>query len=128
MSDLIGIFVYGTLRPGSYNHWYEEEGVDPNCTARGRLYFVHGHSGFPVADFDEEGVIVGDVIWLRDDSQDFQDICNMELGAGYTLRDIEVTDAEGSTYTAYAWHYPQKLRGKRIPDGDWLKATASHVP
>lgn len=121
MAGLIGMFVYGTLRPGAYNAWYNAARVDRNCVAQGRIYFVQGSYGYPVAKFDEEGEIVGDVLWLDPEGDDYFSICQMEQGAGYEIRNILVQ--KGSVVTrVQAWHYIGNPRGKLIESGDWLKA------
>ena len=125
MADLVPMFVYGTLRPGSYNAWYASDRVDRDCTVNGRIYFVSREGGYPVAKLDEEGTIHGDVIWLEDDSDDYAAICAMEEGAGYTSRWVEVVDSEGQSYEAWAWHYDYEPGGRWIESGDWRREHAS---
>lgn len=124
---LVPVFVYGTLRVGQYNFsWAQEAVVDTiqNCTAKGALYFVDGRFGYPVAKFDEEGEIKGDVLWFDPAHEEYQSVVRMELGAGYEVREIEVR-TESETIEAIAFHYLRPTRGNPIPDGDWVKANDS---
>lgn len=124
MADLTPCFFYGTLRVGAYNARYDAKRIDRNCIAQGRIYFVQDSHGYPVAKFDEEGEIVGDVVWLDPEGDDYFSICQMEKNAGYEIRNILVQ--KGPVVTrVQAWHYIGKPRGKLIESGDWLKAVES---
>lgn len=119
------IFVYGTLRPGEGNYWIESavEDLEERCTARGTMRFVFHTGGYPVVDFDlTEHTIVGTLLWMDDETRHFRDMMEMELGAGYQEREIEVTRADGSKVTATAFHYPRIERcGELVPFQDWKR-------
>ena len=118
------MFVYGTLRPGHVNYGMLEGAVKNSMrsgTATGRLYHVYGGDDewpiYPVARFDEEGTIVGDLLEVDPSNRHVQAVQRMELGAGYLVQSIEVTTADGPVQ-ALAWHYPHET-GDRIVSGDW---------
>lgn len=122
---MINAFVYGTLRVGEHNYgWASGDVIDEivNVTTTGGIYFVSSDGGYPVAKLDEPGTIIGDVLVYPEDSRDWSLICQMEEGAGYELREIEVTLVNGLTMPAVAWHYKREPWGSRIEDGDWSRA------
>lgn len=128
MSELVPVFVYGTLREGQGNWQWAKEAVrhsDLNVRTSGRIYFCSGRTGFPVAKLDEAGSIVGDVLWFDPDHPTFDDVVQMEVGAGYECRDIEVITSESETIECMAFHYAWRPRGDLIPDGDWVRAFAA---
>lgn len=118
----IPVFVYGTLRPGDYNHDRFPGGVVQiinDCSASGRLYHAFkDHRGYPGAHFDEEGTIVGDILVYDDESRAFQSVVSMELGAGYEVRQIKVNTPNG-VIEAIGFHYLQP-HGDLIESGDWF--------
>lgn len=111
-------FVYGSLRPGEYN--YDRVGGsshDPQPgTISGRLYDTGW--GYPQAKLDEEGTIIGDVVYFGNDN--WKHIVSMEEGAGYEMHEVTVTFADGSTATHAAWHYKGIPHGNAVESGDWL--------
>lgn len=118
-------FVYGTLRPGQGNHrWVRpavlEEILD--CTTTG---VMHAHS-YPWVDFDQEGTVLGALLLMDTDDRITQDMINMELGAGYTQRQVPVKLTPGAEPALMAWafHYPAMKHGTRyvnhVPSGDFL--------
>lgn len=123
------LFVYGTLRQG-HGLANRLSGPRDPAVADGRLYFVHGHGGYPVADFREEGRIVGEIVSVpnRPDgkpSRDLLSVLAMEEGAGYTIREIEVRQ------THWGREYPRRVlaccwendrRGDLIEGGDFSRA------
>lgn len=120
--NLIPVFVYGTLRVGQGNFRWAQEAVRHvllNCTTKGRIYFVHGRRGFPVAKLDEEGTILGDVLWFDPQHPDFDGVVSMELGAGYEMKDVTVTTEDGEL-EACAFHYIWDDMGEWIRSGDWV--------
>lgn len=125
---LIPVFVYGTLRIGQYNYRWARAAVREtvkNCRTNGKLYFSRGLSGsYPVAKFDEEGTILGDVLWCDPSHPDYGGMVRMELGAGYEVREIEVVTAKSETMEALGFHYLHRTRGDAIPNGDWVKAVS----
>lgn len=123
MTDrLIACFVYGTLRPRAWNDRGGYENIRRECTVEGKVYWVSGRSGYPVAKLDESGRISGDVLWFPKNSGEWHSIVRMEEGAGYELWDVTALASNGDEIPAVAWHYRGVPRGKLIPDGDWLKA------
>lgn len=122
---LLPCFVYGTLRSGQGNYHWCQAAVRRetlNVRANGRLYFVSGHTGYPVAKLDENGIILGDVLWFDPVHPDFDAVVQMETGAGYECRDIEVLTEESERIDCMAFHYIWTPRGELIPDGDWIRA------
>jgi gamma-glutamylcyclotransferase (GGCT)/AIG2-like uncharacterized protein YtfP len=122
---VIKAFVYGTLRIGEYNYrWASGDVVEeiPNVLTTGELYFAGDGPSYPVAKLDTPGQIIGDILVYPDDSQDWLQICRMELGAGYELREIEVTTESGDKIAAVAWHFLHHPRGPKIASGDWSQA------
>lgn len=116
------VFVYGTLRPCS-GRWGEAAEVAPPVqgTTKGALYDA---GGFPYADFDGDGTIVGDVLTLDDDHSMFAEIRRIELGAGYVEREVIVeTATEHLVCLTYDASPQTKARRipllDRVPDDDW---------
>lgn len=120
MSETFRCFVYGTLRSGDYNHERVGGSADhKSATAKGRIYHAYpNHRVYPVANFDEDGVIVGEVHEFSPET--WGHIVYMEVGAGYSLRRIEVTYSDGTTEAVFAWHYDRPPGGIRIESGDWF--------
>lgn len=120
---LVPVFVYGTLRVDQYNYDWCKRAVRHSvidCKAKGNLYWVHDKSGYPVAKFDEDGEIIGDVLYFDPTSKTYDDVVSMELGAGYEVREIEVRTPEGETLECIAFHYVDRPRGEWIKSGDWV--------
>ena len=122
---MIPVFVYGTLRPGDYNHgrWgLAEDNVMRGVTAPGALYHVSPWSRvYPCAKFDEEGTITGDILFFEEGSDHLAGIDRMEIGAGYEVREGVVTLPDGKEMKCQAYHYVRKAPGPRIESGDWFK-------
>ena len=59
----LGVFVYGTLRPGSWNHgaWLEEFLAGPCRPARLDGFALHHHDGLPAVVPDPGRSVVGDI-------------------------------------------------------------------
>lgn len=123
--ELVPMFVYGTLRIGEGNYqWAGMDVVDElrNVTVPGDLYYFRQGAAFPVANLDGGGIIKGDVLYYELDSECLQDVVQMEVGAGYELRETTATHPDGTTFFVVAWHYPWELTGPKIDDGDWIRA------
>lgn len=122
---MIYAFVYGTLRVGEYNYqWASGDVVDEilDVTTKGDIYFVSEDGGYPVAKLDGDGNIIGDVLVYPEHSLDWKRIYDMESGAGYVLRDIQVALGNGKMLDAVAWDFLYQPRGPKIPHGDWARA------
>lgn len=121
---MIPVFVYGTLRPGDYNHsrhGLDEDNVVRGVTAPGALYHVSSsYKAYPCAKFDQCGTIIGDILFFEEGSRDLERIDRMEEGAGYEIREVIVTLPDGSQMKCQAYHYVRDPRGPRIESGDWF--------
>jgi gamma-glutamylcyclotransferase (GGCT)/AIG2-like uncharacterized protein YtfP len=114
-------FVYGSLRPGDYNHERVGGSTDARpATTKGQLY-DSGH-GYPLAKLDEEGTIVGDVVYFGPEA--WKDIVDMEEGAGYVMQEVTVTFTDDdSSATIPAWHYERDIEPDwqdPVSSGDWF--------
>lgn len=127
------LFVYGTLREGERLHHYYASGVVKirhEATASGVLYYP-GHRSFPGARFDEEGTIVGDLLWYKLDSLSLLDVIRMELSAGYSLVAVRATynrltgRPHRKQIQALAFHHLYSGdHCERVPGGDWKSVAA----
>lgn len=123
------ILVYGTLRPGHNNfRWAQAcvQGITENVTTPGKLYWVEGEHGYPVAKFDVYATefIHGDILHCDENDEAFRDMVRMEVGAGYELRTVACVTADGKKTGAYGFHYLGTPRGRQIEGGDWSAAVA----
>jgi gamma-glutamylcyclotransferase (GGCT)/AIG2-like uncharacterized protein YtfP len=117
----IPIFVYGTLRVGHSNYGWCSHAVKrylTGATASGRIYFVRDDIGYPVAKFDEKGIIVGDILWFDPKIRETETVIDMERRAGYSMNPIKAAH-EGVYYECFGFHYQGDDFGKRIVSGDW---------
>lgn len=121
----LATFAYGTIRPNEWNdHWSHSRPPRLDGRVKGRIYYVNQSGGYPVAKLDEEGLIVGDVIYPTPDS--FGAIWRMEEGAGYRIRRVPVFTPKGVPFMeAWCWHYVWNPMGREIPSGDWRKDYAT---
>lgn len=125
---VIPVFVYGTLRVGEGNYQWASACVvaaTENVRTEGQLFFVRGPLSYPVAKFDMVGEIHGDVLWCDPSVREYREMVEMEVGAGYELRSIEVFDPnEDTDIQVFGFHYLRDVSDRiRIPHGDWRKAT-----
>lgn len=123
LGDLVPVFVYGTLRVGQGNFRWACEAVRSyirDCTAEGRIYFVHDRWGYPVAKLDETGTILGDVLWMDNRHPTYDEVYRMEISAGYEIRTVPVQTPDGEL-KCLAFHYIDKPRGVWIESGDWAR-------
>lgn len=70
MSGVLGVFVYGTLRPGSWNHdrWLAPLLAGPCRAARMAGVALHHHGGLPyLVPAPADSVVVGDIADLAPD-------------------------------------------------------------
>lgn len=126
MADLVNCFVYGTLRVGQYNYKLIEPAVYESyrdVVAIGSLYFVSPGS-YPVAKFDEEGQIFGDILVCDSEAFAFQRAYQMEIGAGYSFIKIDVPKFK---VPIYGFHFDFAVNpALRIPGGNWIKAAEEY--
>lgn len=126
--DAVPVFVYGTLRYGEGNYQWCSDAVVAvlrDCHTDGRIYWVSGRSGYPVAKLDEEGEIIGDILWFDPSHRAYHDVVAMEIGAGYEVRKVSVRCQGGELREASAFHYVRAPRGHLIPSGDWVREDTS---
>lgn len=120
--DLLRVFVYGTLRVGHGNFEWAADAVKYaliDARTAGRVYFVHGRGGYPVAKFDEDGTIVGDVLWFDPRHPMFSEVVRMEIGAGYSCREVIASHDEYPDVECMGFHYERTPGGAWIPSGNW---------
>lgn len=128
-------FVYGTLRPGDYNHERVGGQIGDAVPAivEGDLFHLEGcsseHPAYPVAKFDGSGTIHGEIVVL--DEEVWRRICRMEIGAGYLPQLVRaqpiVRDEDegfhidlGDPEWVFGWHYIGDRVGPQIKSGDWF--------
>lgn len=124
----IPLFVYGTLRDGGRLHYGYAEGIRKirhEAQANGVLYFP-GHRGFPGARFDEDGTMIGDLLWYPIEAETFHSVIRMELGAGYSLVAVQATynrptgRPHRKVIEALAFQHDHSgPHYERVPGNDW---------
>jgi gamma-glutamylcyclotransferase (GGCT)/AIG2-like uncharacterized protein YtfP len=139
---LIPMFVYGTLRPRrkGLSSWgmTGDEPVISNAYITGGLWFVSGYGSYPVAKLDVAGRIQGDIIFYEEDSWAYQRINDVEVGAGYELREVTanfveseddinefIATGEFQSITVNAWHWLYEVDDRvAVPGNNWLRAVS----
>lgn len=118
---MINLFVFGTLRQNlPLHHMYlnAPPGNFTLATAEGTMFSYH--NAYPVVDFEGEGTVVGEIYEVDTDDPYIQNLCDMEIGAGYTIRSITANPSEGDPITCVAFHWDRDTRYlDPVPDGDW---------
>lgn len=132
----IPLFVYGTLRVGEALYSYYNSGVVKErheATSPGVLYFPF-HYQFPGARFDEEGTIIGDILWYPLSAASLLEVITMELRAGYSLVKVNVTYERKTgrphrkEIEALAFqHNYSDSSCERVPGGDWKSVAARAI-
>lgn len=113
------ILVYGSLRNNEYNFQrfkdYFPDGIEFVKTTTVKGFDLHSMGSYPgiKESKDENKELVVDVMHCT--NQCFHAINSMELGAGYTTKDVEV---DGEPHTIYV--YKGNLNNPVI-SGDWSK-------
>ncbi|NNV05092.1 gamma-glutamylcyclotransferase [Geobacillus sp. C56-T2] len=135
--ETINVFVYGTLRIGGRNHRLIANYVQSvrKVTVKGRLF--HLPAGYP-AMVDGNGTVHGEMFELSDPEAVLALLDQLEgyHGPGelnhYERITVVATDADGNTYTCYAYVYPQEQEewltqhAQLVFGGDWM--TFLHSP
>ena len=129
MAGLLEIFVYGTLRPGGWNH---EQWLVPLLAAPcrpGRLpgMALHHYEGLPaIVPAAPDSVVVGDVAAIRaegyDDSLAMLDFLESTATDHYR-RVSATTDAGDEVWVWVAGARLSRELGEHslVPHGDWLQ-------
>lgn len=135
----IPVFVFGTLRVGHGNYRMVEREVVArtySVATKGKMYYVGGGwGGYPVVDFRENGMVIGDLLYfdVEDPLEWWEEVAphrscdyrglagaiGMEVGAGYTPAYIEVLTPDRELVKAVAFTWEHRRRGDHIPSGDW---------
>lgn len=122
------VFVYGTLRPGHFNHDRFGSGAVTNivnhCYIEGfKMYNVDGKRPiYPViVPGDPEDRVYGDLLTIKVNTRWWSQVFSMEVGAGYELEQhtVHVRPAIGHSVEAGVFVYQRKVKGVHIPSGDW---------
>jgi gamma-glutamylcyclotransferase (GGCT)/AIG2-like uncharacterized protein YtfP len=118
------VFAYGTLRKGhgNYRHYFRNAiGVIEGVHTKGAMYYAYpGHGWYPIVNFDQDGIVYGDLFTFDDDDEGMYGAHRMERGAGYTLRLVTVMTPSGLLVPdVIAYHSDHEDHGDRIWSGDW---------
>jgi gamma-glutamylcyclotransferase (GGCT)/AIG2-like uncharacterized protein YtfP len=126
---MINLFVFGTLRqnlPLHRMYLNARPGDFTLAEATGTMFSYH--DAYPVVDFDGDGTVVGEIYEVDTDDRYIQDLCNMEVSAGYTIRSITATPDDGDPVTCVAFHWGRGTRHlDPVPDGDWKEWDRTHA-
>lgn len=128
-TELVDLFVYGTLRPTEYNYRVIADAVVEtidNVRVDGTLYHLahatDAHPVYPVADLVNPGPgIVGTLLTVDANSRSFLQTHRMETGAGYEAVEVMTVDSDGVSRVAIGYHYLRDYVGPQIMSGDWTK-------
>lgn len=124
----MGVFVYGTLRPGGWNHeqWLAPLLAEPTRPARLAGMALHHHDGLPaIVPADGGSTVVGDVASLRADGYD-EALATLDFLEGTAhdhYRRVAVTVLDGED--VWVWVAGPVVATALGPDtvvagGDWL--------
>ena len=129
MAGPLEIFVYGTLRPGGWNH---EQWLVPLLAAPcrpGRLLgmALHHHEGLPaLVPAAADSVVIGDVATIKSEGYDesLAMLDFLESTATDHYRRVAVTTDAGAD--VWVWVAGDRLSGELgehslVPHGDWLR-------
>jgi hypothetical protein len=122
----VPIFIYGTLRQGAIRHsWVQHDMVSRHDgKVEGYDLYMNASFDYPAMSKSRNGshVVHGDLVWLRVNNN-FMDLVNMELEAGFQLNLVEVVIPQlAEPVLALCFAYPRKPRHDwtRVNSGDWL--------
>jgi gamma-glutamylcyclotransferase (GGCT)/AIG2-like uncharacterized protein YtfP len=124
----LGVFVYGTLRPGSWNHgaWLEAFLAGPCRPARLDGFALHHHDGLPAVVPDPGRSVVGDIADLDPARYDAAlrtlDVLEGTVHGHY----LRVTARVAGGEEVWLWVAGERVAANLGPDttlvehGDWL--------
>jgi gamma-glutamylcyclotransferase (GGCT)/AIG2-like uncharacterized protein YtfP len=127
----VNLFVYGSLRAGGANAQAFGAAHRQTAVLWGYAIFEYG-TWYPVLLESTGHHVIGEVLSVDPDDPTFQAIDEMEHGAGYERRTLEVhvlhhDDGRGESALSreqaevYVYGYPDDDRiGGFIPSGDWI--------
>lgn len=123
----IGVFVYGTLRPGSWNHgdWLAPFLAGPCRPARLEGFALHHHAGLPALVAHPAGSVVGEVADLHppryEEALATLDVLEGTAG-GHYLRVTAITVAGEAVWLWVAGARIEAELGAHtlVAHGDWL--------
>jgi gamma-glutamylcyclotransferase (GGCT)/AIG2-like uncharacterized protein YtfP len=128
MGGVLAVFVYGTLRPGGWNHrsWLAPLLAAPCRPAVVAGLALHHHEGLPMVVPDPAGKVVGDVADLVPDRYDhgLARLDVLEATAQDEYRRVTVTTVEGEE--VWVWVAGPRLAGQLgegtlVAGGDWFE-------
>jgi gamma-glutamylcyclotransferase (GGCT)/AIG2-like uncharacterized protein YtfP len=126
--EVLGVFVYGTLRPGGWNHgsWLAPLLDGPCRPARVEGLALHHHDGLPAVVPSPSSTVVGEVADLRRDRYDdglaLLDV--LEGTAAGHYRRVPAATAAGER--VWVWVAGERLASALdgatlVPHGDWFR-------
>lgn len=116
----VGLFAYGTLRPGEILHRV----VDVVDSTPGEVYgyglFTHPRGSYPYLVRHKGATTVGDILWTMPNTRLLETV-RMEMRAGYQVQVVNVyTQLMDEPIPALAFVYPYQPVGTAlIETGDW---------
>lgn len=119
------LFTYGILRLDGEGWSQLLPLSESHCraTTKGCLWFAFGEISYPVAKFDCDGEIVGDLYRLDFEHPIVQSVIAMEEGAGYELKRITVKTETGEEVAAFGFEYRWGVHTlSPVPNNDWREA------
>lgn len=114
-----GLFVYGTLLPGSYNEGLMLGAASVPATVKGHLYLASEYANFPVLVTGEEGIVLG-AYFPGISPLHVPDVTHMELSTGYHLEWVEVFPGGGDPTHAWTFAWAHST-GPLIESGDFAE-------
>jgi periplasmic divalent cation tolerance protein len=127
MSAVLGVFVYGTLRPGGWNHdsWLAPLLAGPCRPAKVEGLALHHHDGLPMVVPDPSAAVVGDIADLTADryQEGLAILDVLEDTARDAYRRVTATAIGGEE--VWVWVAGPDLAavlgaGTVVPGGDWF--------
>ena len=132
MSGVLGVFVYGTLRPGSWNHdrWLAPLLAGPCRPARMAGVALHHYAGLPyLVPAAADSVVVGDIADLAPDgyAAALEQLDALEDTATDHYRRVTASVEDGEE--VWVWLAGDRVAAQLGPHtlvdgGDWLALTA----